>query len=93
MSILTIHSNEGEFRETIIRLRGQVVRFRALLSGLDHISPAEGREPDFSQSRIIGAQIAEEFGRLGCQFLECAAAATAERASSRRQTGGFAARR
>ncbi len=93
MSIAFVRSGENEFREALVRLRDQTARIHSLLSELDRTAPVVSREPDVSRSRVLGARIVEAFGQFGCQVLECAVAAAAERAPARGETGPLATRR
>ena len=93
MSTAFVHSRENEFRGALLRLRNEVAIFRTLMSELDRLEPVGDQEVDVLRSRGLGAQIVEEFGRLGCRFFECAATAAGEGASPRRDVGRLTGRR
>jgi hypothetical protein len=73
---------EPQFLRALRRLQNQAAVVRALVHELDCVTPATGAGPgDSRRLLVLGAQLAEEFGRLACQMLECAAAASDSHAS------------
>jgi|HubBroStandDraft_6_1064221.scaffolds.fasta_scaffold3200298_2 hypothetical protein len=70
MSTTVMRSGEMDFRRALTGLRNQAALVRALLDELDRVAPAAGKGAEARDCVVLGAQLAEEFGRLGCQLVE-----------------------
>jgi hypothetical protein len=77
MSTAFADSVEIQFPRALKRLQSQAALVRALVHELDCVRPPTDAGPGGPRRHLVlGAQLAEEFGRLACQVLECAAAAS-----------------
>jgi hypothetical protein len=75
MSTSTTFLKLGELSlpEALARLRGHAALVRALVDEIDRLAPP-ARSREAARFAAVSAQLAEEFRRLGCRMLECAAA-------------------
>jgi hypothetical protein len=77
MSAAFVQPSELDLPQALTRLRAHAALVRALLDELDRLAPLSARSSDAARLFAVGEQLAEEFGRLGCQIVECAASMTA----------------
>jgi hypothetical protein len=82
MSTVFVQFGEIDFPLGLGHLRNQAALVRALLDELDRVAPTGSKEPGVQKYAALGAQLAEELGRLGCRMLECAAAITGDDVTS-----------
>jgi hypothetical protein len=66
----------GEFPlpEALAQLRRHAAIVRTLVDQIDRLAPPSARSTEAARFTAVSAQLAEEFQRLGCRILECAAA-------------------